>query len=49
MKRDIVETGNHKLKSSTINAMNDDSLLLLRNQMGPTATGFKSRNCKRKT
>lgn len=42
----MAETGNRKLRSSTADALNDDTLLLLRKQMGPTATGFESKNCE---
>lgn len=45
-KRDIAQTGNKKLRPSTANALNDDTMLLLRKQMGPTAAGFKSKHCK---
>lgn len=48
MKREMAQTGNQKLRSSTQNAMNDDSLMLLRKRMGPSAAGFKSKNCERK-
>lgn len=44
-KRDIAETGNRNLRSSTIRALKDDTLLLtLRKNMGPTATGFTSKH-----
>jgi hypothetical protein len=45
IKRDIAQTGNKKLPSKTVDAMNDDSMILLRKQMGPSAAGFKSKNC----
>lgn len=46
MKRDIAATGNKNLNPSTIRALGDDSTLLaLRKQMGPSATGFQSGHC----
>lgn len=45
-KREIARTGNKTLRSSTVDALKDDGLLLLRKQMGPTATGFNSKHCK---
>lgn len=46
MKRDMVETGNKNLKTSTIETLNNEnSLLTLRKQIGPTATGFQSKHC----
>lgn len=46
MKRDLVETGNKKLRKSTVRELqNSNSLLALRKQMGPTAFGFHSKHC----
>lgn len=46
MKRDLVKTGNKKLRKSTVRELqNSDSLLVLRKQMGPTAFGFQSKHC----
>lgn len=43
MKRDLAQTGNKKLRSSTVRTLqSNDSLLGLRSQLGPSATGFKS-------
>lgn len=45
-KRDLAKTGNGKLRSSTVRELqNSDSLLALRKNMGPTATGFQSKHC----
>lgn len=50
MKRDIAETGNKTLQSSTVRVLNDNSTLLaLRKQLGPSATGFQSRHCEYKS
>lgn len=47
MKRDVSNTGNKKLRPSTVRSMNNDNLLLaLRKTMGPSATGFQSNNCE---
>lgn len=47
MKRSMSETGNKKLDADTVRVMNENSLLLsLRNQMGPSATGFHSQHCE---
>lgn len=44
MKRDLV--GNKKLRQSTVRELqNSDSLLALRANLGPTATGFESAHC----
>lgn len=44
--RDLKQTGNVRLQSSTIRTLNDDTdLLALRGLMGPTATGFRSEFC----
>lgn len=46
-KRDVAATGNRNLRSSTIRALKDDTLLLaLRKNMGPSASGFKSKHCE---
>lgn len=47
MKRDIVLTGNGKLRASTTRELkNSESLLIFQQRMGPTATGFKSKHCE---
>lgn len=46
-KREVAQTGNQNLRSSTIKSLNDDTMLLLRKQLGPTASGFQSKHCKR--
>lgn len=46
MKRDVAQTGNKNLKPTTVKAINNETLLLLRKQMGPSAAGFKSKNCE---
>lgn len=47
-KRDLTETGNRELRSSTVRALNDNALLLaLRKNMGPTASGFSSKHGER--
>lgn len=46
MKRDLVATGNKKLRKSTVRELqNSDSLLALRASLGPTATGFVTSHC----
>lgn len=46
-KRDLAQTGNMKLRPSTVRTLsNSDSLLALRSRMGASATGFESTNCK---
>lgn len=50
MKRDLVETGNKKLRSSTVREMQSSTALLaLRSNMGPSATGFESKHCSDST
>lgn len=45
-KRDLAQTGNKNLRSSTVRAIQtSECLLVLRNNLGPTATGFKSNHC----
>lgn len=46
-KRDLVQTGNRRLSSKTVDTLRDSNVLLqLRNRIGPTATGFQSPHCK---
>lgn len=46
MKRDLVVTGNKGLRKSTVRELqNSDSLMALRANMGPTASGFASKHC----
>lgn len=46
LKREMAQTGNRPLRSSASRELrNTDTLLALRKQMGPTATGFESKHC----
>lgn len=46
-KRDLVKTGNKKLRSETVKSLQESNVLLqLRNQIGATATGFQSKHCE---
>lgn len=46
-KRDLVLTGNKKLRSKTIETLRDTNVLLqLRSRMGVSATGFQSKHCE---
>lgn len=45
-KRDLVQTGNKQLRTSTVRTIqSSESLLALRKNMGPTASGFQSKYC----
>lgn len=47
MKRDLAQTGNKRLRDSTLRALREkNSLQTLRTRMGVSATGFQSRNCE---
>lgn len=46
-KRDLVLTGNKRLRSKTVETLRDTNMLLqLRHRMGSPATGFASKHCK---
>lgn len=45
-KRDLVQTGNKKLRPSTVRTLQGgNALVALRSRMGSTATGFKTKHC----
>lgn len=45
--RDLQQTGNKKLQSSTVASLRDSNVLQqLRARIGATATGFQSPHCK---
>lgn len=46
-KRDLVATGNKRLRSTTVATLREsNSLHELRSRMGASATGFTSKHCK---
>lgn len=46
-RRELVQTGNKKLSSRTIESLRETNMLQqLRNRMGASATGFRSPHCK---
>lgn len=46
-KRDLVQTGNKRLRSRTIDSLRETNILVeLRKRLGATGTGFESKHCK---